>query len=78
MSKLLPCPFCGGSAELVVLKDAKYMGDIYAMLSYVECGSAFCDASGPKHGCQSKDFVLGTRLLDLAVESWNHRSRHSY
>ena len=56
--RLLPCPFCGGSAEIVVLsRDVPSIGDVYGgvCLSCCSVGKPF-------------------NIADDAAEFWNMRT----
>ena len=66
---LLPCPFCGGEAELSYEYE---LGQGYCIKEYyVKCSS--CGASG---GDVSQYFHNGTEaeLKKLAIEKWNMRA----
>lgn len=58
-SKLLPCPFCGGDAELKAYRD-ELRGDTFA---------AMCQ----KTNCQGRTYRKNA-MLKAAVEAWNHRA----
>ena len=56
--KLLPCPFCGGEAELV-----RQHSGVSDKIYIVSCKNEECEAS-LGHFCESKE---------MAIESWNTR-----
>lgn len=63
-TKLKPCPFCYGQAELVTFEDRDSGG--WFVEYFVQCSK--CSASGP----------LGEPSLDgklLAAKAWNRRVR---
>lgn len=60
MTKLKPCPFCGGEAEIKVRYD---------ICRQPACFEPHCD----KYGCQgSVGFSYGSE--EAAIESWNTRT----
>ena len=61
---LLPCPFCGGEAEIVkYYKDGKTMfSDKYAVL---------CRYTGDEQGCGAEGQI--NKIKEIAIQAWNTR-----
>ena len=64
---LLPCPFCGGEAVMVVYYDDKE--DEWEL--YAKCGSRNCDVV-PKTKPVYCNIVLDS-ITDKVINMWNRR-----
>lgn len=59
--KLLPCPFCGGEAEIIINKSSQ------GQTSMIKCSKCSCRKSLLKHPTYEGD------IESDAIESWNKR-----
>lgn len=64
MDKLKPCPFCGGSANIAVMK--KTVRSRYT----VSCANSFCIANA-----LSSPFATHYLTEKEAIEAWNRRKK---
>lgn len=66
-SRLLPCPFCGGSAEY----DSRHYSGRTDHRNITICGHAVYCASVDCIGCPSFSITYDTQ--DEAIQAWNKR-----
>lgn len=63
-SKLLPCPFCGGEAELVFSNDNHKQPHVVCKFG------AFLNPKCPAHNTYSWSY----KTIDEAIQAWNSRA----
>lgn len=66
--KLLPCPFCGGKAELLMVDDGFYL--IYAQCKecHARTTAGVASLKNPEEALESIE-----RCKKLIIEEWNKR-----
>lgn len=67
MTKLLPCPFCGGAAELIESAPATLFSDEGETVHFkVQC-------KGFRYGCIGAHINLWDYSQERAIKAWNTR-----
>lgn len=68
---LLPCPFCGGEAEVRTAYIEKERKDV-PMFSYARCGRCFAQTFEFAHKNSDR---TGVNPAEEAAKAWNRRSK---
>jgi len=74
-TRLLPCPFCGGEARLMLMTEphthsevANFMPDVIGYTQFIECSQCVCALHGG-------EFNTSNEAIKSAITAWNTRAK---